>query len=118
MAGHKGHKKAGGRKKGTSNKATAGLKAAFQKHEEELVKGLLALTKSDDAHVSLGALKACFDRGWGRPPQPVTGAEGEEPAIVEIRRIIVPAKQNGAEPVHSNGGGVPASTEPGAVFRS
>ena len=54
MPAHKGQKKVGGRKKGTPNKATAGLKAAFQEHEEELVKGLLALTKSDDEHVSLG----------------------------------------------------------------
>ncbi len=100
MAGHKGHKKAGGRKKGTSNKATAGLKAAFQEHEEALVERLLALTESNDAHVRLGALRLCFDRGWGRAPQPVTGAEGEEPAIVEIRQIIVPAKGNGADPVH------------------
>ncbi len=103
MAGHKGHKKAGGRKKGTSNKATAGLKAALQKHETVLVKRLLALTKDDDKSVCLGALRLCFDRGWGRAPQPVTGAEGEEPAIVEIRRIIVPAKQNGAEPGHTDG---------------
>ncbi len=73
MPAHKGQKKVGGRKKGTPNKATAGLKAAFQEHEEELVKGLLALTKSTDEHVSLGALKVCFDRGWGRPPAAVAG---------------------------------------------
>ena len=103
MPAHKGQKKVGGRKKGTPNKATAGLKAAFQEHQEELVKGLLALTKSDDEHVSLGALKACFDRGWGRPPQPMTDAEGEGPTIVEIRRIIIPAEANGADPNHSNG---------------
>ena len=113
MPAHKGQKKVGGRKKGTPNKATAGLKAAFQEHEEELVKGLLALTKSDDEHVSLGALKACFDRGWGRPPQPMTDAEGEGPPIVEIRRIIVdpaPSKGNGADPGHTDGGGIPAPT--------
>ncbi len=84
-------------------KATAGLKAAFQEHEEELVKGLLALTKSDDAHVRLGALRLCFDRGWGRAPQPMTDAEGEGPPIVEIRTVIVPAKGNGADPEHMDG---------------
>ena len=87
-----------GRKKGVPNKANAGLKAAFQKHEKELVKGLLALTKSKDENIRLKAFQACFDRGWGKPPQPFTGADGEGPAIVEIRRIIVPAKANGADP--------------------
>ena len=39
--------KTGGRKRGTPNKASAGIKAAFQKHGDELVSALLALTKSD-----------------------------------------------------------------------
>ena len=103
MAAHKGQKKTGGRQKGTPNKATAGLKAAFQKHEKELVEGLLALVESMDEHVRIKAIQACFDRGWGKPAQSVTGADGEGPAIVEIRRIIIPAKANGADPKHSNG---------------
>ena len=93
----------GGRRKGTPNKATAGLKAAFKEHEAALVKGLLALTKSTDEHVRLAALKACFDRGWGRPPQPVTDADEEEPPIVEIRHIIISPKRNGADPEHTDG---------------
>jgi len=52
MAAQKGHTKAGGRKRGTPNKATAGIKAAFQKHGQELVEALLALTKSDDERVA------------------------------------------------------------------
>ncbi len=71
MAAQKGHTKAGGRKKGTPNKATAGIKAAFQKHGDELVDALLALTKSDDERVRLGAIQAALDRGWGRPAQAV-----------------------------------------------
>ncbi len=71
MAAQKGHTKAGGRKKGTPNRVTAELKAAFQKHEKELVQALLALTKSDDERVRLGAIQAALDRGWGRPSQAV-----------------------------------------------
>ena len=103
MPAHHGQQKVGGRKKGTPNRATAGLKAAFQEHEEALVERLLALTESNEAHVRLGALRLCFDRGWGRAPQPMTDAEGEGPAIVEIRQIIVPAKGNGADPEHMDG---------------
>ena len=73
MAAQKGHKKAGGRKKGTPNKATAEMKAAFQKHGDELVQALLALTKSNDERVRLGAIQAALDRGWGRPSQTIEG---------------------------------------------
>ena len=50
---------------------TAEIKAAFQKHGDELVDALLALTKSDDERVRLGAIQAALDRGWGRPSQAV-----------------------------------------------
>ena len=89
MAAHKGHVKAGGRKKGVPNKANAEFRAAFQKHEGALIKALIALTKSEDENVRLKAIQACFDRGWGRPAQPVTGEDGEGLAIVAIRRVIV-----------------------------
>ncbi len=71
MAAQKGHTKAGGRRKGTPNKATASIRAAFQKHGDELVQALLKLTKSNDQRVRLGAIQAALDRGWGRPPQTV-----------------------------------------------
>lgn len=71
MAAQKGHKKAGGRKKGVPNKGTRDLKAAFQKHDAALIKALVALTKSEDENVRLKAIQACLDRGWGKPPQSV-----------------------------------------------
>ncbi len=71
-------RKTGGRQKGVSNKVTAEIKAAFQKHGQELVEALLALTKSDDERVRLGAIQAALDRGWGRPSQAVEGTlDGE-----------------------------------------
>ncbi len=71
-------RKTGGRLKGTPNKATVGIKAAFQKHGDDLVGALLALTKSDDERVRLGAIQAALDRGWGRPAQMVdANVQGE-----------------------------------------
>ncbi len=55
----------------TPNRVNAGLKLAFQKHGDELVQALLALTKSDDERVRLGAIQAALDRGWGKPTQAV-----------------------------------------------
>ena len=69
MAALKGQKKTGGRQKGALNKATAGLKAAFQMHETEFVKIVLKLSKSLDERVSLEATKVAMDRGWGKAPQ-------------------------------------------------
>ena len=82
----------GGRRKGAKNKATALLKAAFQKHGDALVKALLKLTKSKDEHVRLKAIMACLDRGWGKPPQPVTGDDGEGPVIARIERVFIDPK--------------------------
>ena len=80
-------RKTGGRQKGAPNKATRELKAAFQKHEKKLVKALLALTKSDDERVRLGAIQACLDRGWGKPAQTVAvgGDEDSSPVVFQMR---------------------------------
>ena len=71
----------GGRKKGVPNKATADIKAAFQKHGQAMVKAVLALTKSKDERVRLGAIKEALDRGWGKAVQGVelgvSDAEGD-----------------------------------------
>lgn len=82
MAKAKGSQKTGGRKKGSRNKATADIKAALQKHGQALVKALLALVKSKDEKVRLGAIKEALDRGYGRPAQAITGEGGEGPVAV------------------------------------
>ncbi len=85
MPGSKPGERRGGRQKGTPNKVTAEIKAAFQKHGKALVEALLALTKSDDERVRLGAIQAALDRGWGRPTQAIAG-DPEQPhrLIVEL----------------------------------
>ena len=77
------------------NRVTAELKAAIQKHGDELVGALLgALTKSEDERVRLGAIQAALDRGWGKPTQAVD--LGGEMAITRIERVIIdPTNRNG-----------------------
>ncbi len=94
--------KTGGRRLGTPNKATAEIKAAFQKHGDELVKALLALTRSDDERVRLGAIQAALDRGWGRPAQAITGVAGGPVTIVVdtgVPRRRGGVKSRGLDPV-------------------
>ena len=79
--------KTGGRRKGTPNRATAEIKAAFRLHGDELVDALLALTKSDDERVRLGAIQAALDRGWGKPAQTVD--LGVVVQITQIERRII-----------------------------
>ncbi len=73
MAHTKGEAKTAksGRKKGTPNKTTRDIRAAFLKHDAALVKALIKLTKSKDETVRLKAIQASLDRGHGKPPQAV-----------------------------------------------
>lgn len=79
-------KKTGGRTRGVPNKDRRGIKEAFQKHEKALVKAMLALTKSADERVRATAIKECFDRGWGKAAQPLTG-DDLGPLKVEVVRF-------------------------------
>ena len=89
MAAQRGHTKWGGRRKGTPNKVTREIKAAFQKHGDELVKGLIALTKSKDERVRLGAIQAALDRGWGKAVQAME-LDVELPITKIVRQIVGP----------------------------
>ncbi len=77
--------KTGGRRRGTPNKTTGEIKAVLQLHGEELIDALLALTKSDDERVRLGAITAALDRGYGKPAQAVaiTG-DPDSPVIFHL----------------------------------
>ncbi len=78
--------KTGGRRRGTPNKATGEIKVALQLHGEELIDALLALTRSDDERVRLGAITAALDRGWGKPAQAVQiGSDPDSPVIFNLR---------------------------------
>ena len=78
-------RKTGGRLKGTANKATAEIRAAFQKHGDELVQALLKLTQSADERVRLGAITAALDRGWGKPAQALQiKGDPDSPVILHL----------------------------------
>jgi hypothetical protein len=68
-------------------KATPEIRSLARSHTEMCVRtlaGIAANSKSDQARVA--AAQALLDRGWGRPPQAHTDAEGG-PIRVIIRRI-------------------------------
>ena len=95
MSGSKPGERRGGRQKGTPNRVTAELKAAFQKHGDGLVDALLALTRSDNEKVQLGAIKECLDRGWGRPAQAVQmGVDPDSVPVVFSMNFGDGLKQN------------------------
>ncbi len=78
--------KTGGRHKGTPNKATAEIRAALQKHGDELVQALLKLTQSADERVRLGAITAALDRGWGKPAQALQiKGDPDSPVMFNLR---------------------------------
>jgi hypothetical protein len=41
-----------------------------------------------DPEIKIRAIGMMWDRGWGKPAQPVTGKDGTEPIEVTIRTII------------------------------
>ncbi len=96
-------RKTGGRGKGTPNKVTAEIKAALQPHGDELVNGLLALTKSDDERVRLGAIQAALDRGWGRPAQSID--LGVAVPITVIERTIIDPRSSSTTTTRTTRGG-------------
>ena len=77
-------------------KEVAEVRALARKHGQAAIKKLAALLKSKDERVVLGALKELLDRGYGKSAQPMTGGDGEGPAIVRIEHVIVhPANPDG-----------------------
>ncbi len=98
MAAHKGHKKAGGRKKGVPNKATAEIKALAQKHGPEMIKGIYKLTKSKDERIQLAAFQAMLERGYGRVAQAVTMTTDVGENFVKTLQALQAFRGNGAIP--------------------
>ena len=75
-----------GRPKGSRNKTTEQLRAAAQKYTDDALKVLHQIAmrgESDSARVA--AASALLDRGWGKPPQALTGDGGDN--AIEIRIV-------------------------------
>jgi len=78
----------GGRRKGTVNKATADLKALARPYTAEALATILVVMRDEKGlpQARLGAANAILDRGHGKAPQAVTGADGG--AIATVTRVI------------------------------
>ena len=80
--GAKPGERRGGRKKGTPNKATAGLKELAQQYTADALRVLseIMLNVESPPAARVAASNSLLDRGYGRPPQALTGAD-DKPLI-------------------------------------
>ena len=71
-------KKTGGRKKGTPNKATMGVKAMAQVYTDDALATLAAIMRDKEAPPAarVAASNSLLDRGYGKPAQALTGDDG------------------------------------------
>lgn len=58
----------------------------------QVLAGIMDRGKSED--VQMRSADILLQRGWGRPPQPVTGADGEGDIRITIRNILEGKKKN------------------------
>jgi hypothetical protein len=87
-----GHPKAGGRRKGTPNKATADVKAMAGVYTGEAIAVLVAIMRRKNASdaVRLAAADKLLDRACGRPGQALTGESGTGPVSFTLIEKLYP----------------------------
>lgn len=84
---------AGGRPKGSLNKATASIKALAQKHTPAAMKELARLaTDAQSEAARVAAIKELFDRAYGKASQPVGGADDLPPIQHELNTSALSAQ--------------------------
>lgn len=70
-------RKTGGRTAGTPNKGGAEMRSKAQKHTDMALSVLAQIAESGESEQArVSAANALLDRGHGKPPQALTGAEG------------------------------------------
>jgi hypothetical protein len=69
----------GGRPKGEGR-----VREAAREHTDEALGVLVAAMQDEDVRVRIKAAETILERGWGKPPQAITGEDGEGPARMEI----------------------------------
>jgi hypothetical protein len=84
------HKKTGGRRKGTPNKATADVKAAAQEWTPAaiLVLAVVMLDSDEPAAARVSAARELLDRAHGKVPQGIGLADGSGEPVLP-RRVII-----------------------------
>lgn len=67
-------------------KTPANIRSLARAHTDKAIQvlgGIMASdTSSDDARIRAAA--TLLDRGWGKAPQAITGADGEGPVVLDI----------------------------------
>jgi hypothetical protein len=61
---------------------------AYTPNTVRIVAGIAQAEKGVDEETKLRAIGMLWERGWGRPASPVTGADGEGDIRITIRNII------------------------------
>lgn len=86
-----GHRPGAGRKKGSSNKATAKVKAYAQEHSFDAIDNLVNLMNDKDvpAATQRAAANDILDRGHGKPAQAITDSDGNNLFPEKIEVVIV-----------------------------
>ena len=84
-----GLRRGGGRPKGVPNKATAEVKALAQQYTEDAIEALVSIMQGakQPPAARVAAAKELLDRGHGRAPQAITGADGGDLALT-VKKIV------------------------------
>jgi hypothetical protein len=85
----KGHKKAGGRKPGTPNKATENIKNLLNRllPEDRLEREWEHHLTHKDPHIRWKAFELANVYLFGKPVQPIQGAEDAPPILINVSAI-------------------------------
>lgn len=82
----------GGRQKGTPNKSTAAVKAAAQKHTTDALAALVSILRTGQSEQArIAAARELLDRGYGKPAQALTDADGGNlPRVTTVVHVHQP----------------------------
>jgi hypothetical protein len=80
--GSKPGERRGGRKKGSLNRVQKDTRERFRDMAKDLEPKILEMGKTGN----IVAIKEIFDRAYGKPPQPLTDADGEGPPVIIITK--------------------------------
>jgi len=92
--GSKPGERRGGRQAGTPNKATAEIKEAAREFGPAAIARLAELSGlmpgtpgAESEQTQLGAMRELLDRGYGKAAQAITGADGNDLAIMLVTGV-------------------------------